>query len=209
MKEEVLEFIECQICNENLNNSKMCPNCKKFLCLKCFQNLKIEEEMIKCPFCRIKKEKSLWRTNRYINILSQNLNNIFSKFCGIHPDDIAIHFCYDCKKEICGSCFLTKVHNNHRILKKSNYEKIIYLINDSQKYKDKITKKIAKINSQINNVKEGENILYEHLRKIKEEIKKFTENVIKECNEKINYLNAIKEVDAILKYYLENLSKTE
>ena len=210
IREKMQEFMECSICCDKLLNPKMCPDCKKFICLSCFKSLKItRHETLLCPFCRQEEKKSSWKTNKYVNSLSENLNMIFSKYCELHKDDTAIHFCYDCKIPICGSCILENLHKNHRILRRETYEKILNVLKENKDKDNGAQKKIDELKMNIKVINEGEKLMIKFINKIKEKIKEIAVKLKDECNALIDSLSENLISSDTLKNYLENLSRNE
>ena len=198
----VNESLHCWICMEDspISIPFFCPNetCCKGAHEQCLK--KSKQNLIRCA-CGNIYNINLFKQNKLINDLSEiafkvakkniydndkieNLENQMKKFqnfpkrCEIHPDDFKVHFCYDCKKSFCGTCYFTnelEKHINHRLMK---YEKYNEIINEVKYYEE-----------QTESIKQELNQYQEKIDEIKEIKEKYIfklNSIIKEANNKFD-----------------------
>ena len=139
------DSLKCWICLKDtiINKPFFCPNpnCLKGVHEECLQKASNIVKKFRCicgNFYNIKD----FKPNKLINGLSeftiktnkeyknkiQNLENKIKEYesipkkCKKHPNDFLIHYCYDCCKAFCGTCYIKdefNKHINHRLI---NYE---------------------------------------------------------------------------------------
>ncbi len=201
------DLIKCKICNQILQDPRLCYNCLKGFCKICIEKEYNKNQLYICPLC--KKKMNLdqyipfktWKDfldylqndyeieNPYYNDVINVIDNQKEDECEEHNSEV-IFYCSDCDKKLCGLCISpynyeeeninSNIHQNHNVYKIKDLKKknLMDVIEEYQK----IIKQLNQYQININSF--NKKISY---------IKHF---------KKINY-NSIKEIE---KYSSDNIS---
>ena len=201
------DLIKCKICNEILQDPRLCYNCRKGFCKICIEKEYKKNQLYICPLCKKKMnldEYIPFKTcndfldylknayefgNAYYNDIINIIDNQKKEECEEHNSEV-IFYCSDCDKKLCGLCISpynyeeeiinSNIHQNHNVYKIKDLKKknLMDVIEEYQK----IIKQLNQYQININSF--NKKISY---------IKHF---------KKINY-NSIKEIE---KYSNDNIS---
>ena len=211
----IKDSLKCWICLKETPIEKpfFCPNpkCLKGIHENCLKHKEDRENFIRCICGKIYKIDE-FKPNKLINELSEfnikktieynkkikNLENKLKEFeslpkrCPNHPNNFLIHYCYDCNKEFCGTCFMTcekNNHENHRLMDIQVYNDINESIKKNQIQIQDINDIIKKYQNNIDSLEKNKNYFIETLQKMSLNIKIQFDKYIKESNDKIKKIN--------------------
>ena len=211
----IKDSLKCWICLKEtpIGNPFFCPNqkCLKGIHEDCLREKEKTEDFIRC-ICGKTYKIDDFKPNRLINQLSEfaiksskeyneKINKLESKLkdyesltkrCPNHPNNFLIHYCYDCKKDFCGTCFMTcekNNHKNHRLMDIKVFDDINESLKENQKQIQEINTIIKKYQDNIDSLVKNKNYFIEILQKISLNIKTKFDGYIKESNDKIKKIN--------------------
>ena len=204
---DIKESLECWFCLKDMpiTNYCFCPNtkCLKGIHEECLKMIGGDNTQLRCICGNIYSVKD-YKPNKLVNKLIEytgksNKDNydkinylenklkvyeLTSKKCGKHPNDYLVHFCYDCKTELCGTCLFNEYnnHKNHRLINLNAYNNIKPLL---QKYNNKnmiIDNMIQKCRKNIELITKNKMDCLKILQEIYDDIKLKFDNFIEETN---------------------------
>lgn len=195
--QSAFDSVKCQICMEFIENSYMCPRCKRCGCEECLK-LWVNQHHT-CPNCRTRMQFSEMIKMPFIDDISKVLIDIEKDKCAKHMKKEE-YYCQDCGEKICSECVIVDKHDSsHRItaITEGNYEQI-----------ELISMRREQIREYINYVKERLPGKIEEkinvLEKEKERKVKFLESIIKKLKKrydsiinKLKQLSIQEEVDTL------------
>ena len=136
--------------------------------------------------------------------------------CSKHPNDFIIHYCYDCDKAFCGTCFITNElneHKNHRLINYEKYSEINQFIKDVESQTDNVNKELFVFISSIDTLEKSRDEYLKELQIIIDNVKNKFDKLIKELKEKkeaiVNKNNEISNLKEKAKNFLDSLDRNK
>ena len=204
------ESLKCWFCLKDSPIEKpfFCPNrnCLKGVHKECLKKM---NEKVRC-ICGNIFDVSEYKSNKLINELTEfvlksnkeknniinNLKNKLKKFesapktCEKHPKDNLIHYCYDCNKELCGTCYITELnqHKNHRLIDLESYNEIKQIMSQNEDQLKDLKNIVNEYKLIIDSLIKNKNEFLKILDNIAYNIKNEYDKYINELNKKNDYI---------------------
>lgn len=207
-KNKSIPLFECYICLNPIKNPRMCPFCNISACETCLINYYKTNNT--CSYCNSKTsfQDTIPISNEELNNVQENLKTQIQnqsqtqtqknkkssqnyEFCPIHKNDILQHYCVDCSKAYCGTCFLfngkeKEKHIKHRIVNYFKYKELNIPL--FKKNKENFS---TEIKSLINLCKKYLQINIEERRIGIKQIEKFKQKYINQMEENSKYIKGL------------------
>ena len=123
------EILKCVICYDKLIDAKMCPFCSKLCCKMCIHRWLLENRS-QCPHCRSGLRLDQLVTCRFLNDITQALENLsvtkaeISEKCATHGCALN-YYCVNCTSAICSDCAMfSSEHKGHEFQHLANIYKL-------------------------------------------------------------------------------------
>lgn len=199
--QSAFDSVKCQICTEFIENSYMCPHCKRCGCEECLKQWVNKHHT--CPNCRTKLQFRDLIKMPFIDDISKVLVDIEKDKCSKHLKKEE-YYCQDCGYKICSDCVIVDKHDpNHRIIaiNEGNYEKIELISLQREhirEYINYIKEKLpVKIKEKINELEKEKERKVKFLVTVITKLKKRYDTIIDKL--KVLEVNIQDEVDTLLK----------
>ena len=114
--------------------------------------------------------------------------------CNQHPNEKVLFFCFDCRKQICGECTMSREHNNHNI---KHFNDAIPIIRDI--VQENLIEKDLKVSQYEEKLKAISKVKEDYLEKLsstKENIQILINDIIKDIQERKTII--IEKIDSTM-----------
>ena len=198
--QSAFDSVKCQICMEFIENSYMCPGCKRCGCEECLKEWVNQHHT--CPNCRKRIQFGELIKMPFIDDISKVLIDIEKDKCAKHIKKEE-YYCQDCGKKLCSECVIVDKHDSsHRItaITERNYEKIELIAlrrKQIREYINYVKERLpGKIKEKINELKEEKETKVNFLESVIAKLKNRYDSIIEKLKQL--YLNIQEEVDTLL-----------
>lgn len=114
---KLLDNLQCAICNDTVNDARLCANCSEIFCQKCIKNWLTSSAGV-CPNCQSSVQYESLVRGYSIDKISKSTNQLIStlanRICDKHKSQQLCLFCYSCEAHVCVECWFSNDHQEHQ-----------------------------------------------------------------------------------------------
>ncbi|CAF3527324.1 unnamed protein product [Rotaria socialis] len=169
--------IECIMCLNTANNSRMCIHCSVIVCAKCIETWINKQKT--CPKCFHPVQETDFVKCRLVDKIIEFIEVVKSNICSNHPKETPRVYCSTCKKYVCFECIVTDGQH----------------VDHDYKYIDEDYRKIISLNHK----------LLDFLRKRRKNnqdnlatLELATQMLLNDHNDNINHVNTVQQTATVL-----------